>query len=195
MTGSPTPTAATAIVPFEDTAGGLADSLGRITVVQAPRAPGAHIRRRGEDAVVGDELLPAGTVIGALQAAAAAAAGVAEVVVTRLPRVAVISTGSELAAPGIAAAARTDPGVEQRTARGPRDRGGRRGRPARHACPTRATARSARSREAEALGADVVVFSGGVSAGAYEVVKNTLGDRHDLHEGADAARASRRASA
>ena len=39
MTGSPTPTAATAVVPFEDTVGGLADSLGRITVVRAPRTP------------------------------------------------------------------------------------------------------------------------------------------------------------
>ncbi len=50
MTGSPTPTAATAVVPFEDTRGGLADSLAQITVVRAPRATGAHIRRRGEDA-------------------------------------------------------------------------------------------------------------------------------------------------
>ena len=32
-----------------------------------------------------------------------------------------------------------------------------------------------------------MVFSGGVSAGAYEVVKNTLADTHGVHEGADAA--------
>ena len=50
MTGSPVPTAADAIVPFEDTVGGLADSLDEIVVEQAPRARGAHIRHRGEDA-------------------------------------------------------------------------------------------------------------------------------------------------
>jgi hypothetical protein len=96
MTGSPIPTAASAVIPFEDTIGGLADSLGQITVVRAPRPPGLHIRRRGEDAVVGDELLPAGIVIGPLQAGAAAAAGVAEVAVTRLPRVAVISLAKRI---------------------------------------------------------------------------------------------------
>ncbi len=49
--------------------------------------------------------------------------------------------------------------------------------------------------EAEALGADVVVFSGGVSAGAYEVVKSTLADRDDVHEGAGCSPASLRGSA
>lgn len=39
MTGSPTPTAADAIVPFEATAGGLANSLDVIHVLEAP-APG-----------------------------------------------------------------------------------------------------------------------------------------------------------
>jgi len=175
MTGSPVPAAATAIVPFEDTVGGLADSLGTITVVAAPRGPGAHVRRRGEDAVVGDELLPAGSVFGALQASAAAAAGVVEVRVTRLPRVAVVSTGSELAAPGtplrrgqipesngeLLAGLAAEAGAEVVLRATISDDG---------EGPRRAIA------EAEALGADVVVFTGGVSAGAYEVVKSTLGD-------------------
>src|SRR5690606_9763268 len=86
--------------PFEDTTGGLADSLGTVTVRCAPRAPGVHIRRAGEDLRAGDEVLPAGVVLGAWQQGAAAAAGVAEGVVARRPRVAVISTGTELVAPG-----------------------------------------------------------------------------------------------
>jgi len=176
MTGSPTPTTATAIVPFEDTVGGLEDSLGRITVVRSPTGPGGHIRRRGEDAVVGDELLPAGTVFGALQAAAAAAAGVAEVVVNRLPRVAVISTGSELAAPGTPLRRGQIPESNSELLEGLAIEAGaevvlRATVPDEGDGPQRAIT------EAEALGADVVVFSGGVSAGAYEVVKNTLGDR------------------
>ncbi len=49
MTGAPVPTDADAIVPFEDTAGGLADSLGTVEVRRAPAASGAFIRRRGGD--------------------------------------------------------------------------------------------------------------------------------------------------
>lgn len=176
MTGSPTPTTATAVVPFEDTVGGLDDSLGRITVVRAPRPPGVHIRRRGGDAVVGDELLPLGTAIGALQAAAAAAAGVAEVVVSRLPRVAVVSTGSELAPPGTPLRRGQIPESNSELLAGlVAEAGGelvfRTTVPDDGDGPPRAIA------EAEALGADVVVFSGGVSAGAYEVVKTTLAGR------------------
>ncbi|MGZ0712970.1 molybdopterin molybdotransferase MoeA (plasmid) [Coraliomargarita sp. W4R53] len=175
MTGSPFPSAATAIVPFEDTAGGLGDSLGDITVLHAPRALGAHIRRRGGDAVVGDEVLAAGTVMGPLQVAAAAAAGVSQLSVTRRPRVAVISTGSELVAPGellrhgqipesnsfllTELVAETGAEVVLRTTVSDDGDG-----------PIHAIA------EGEALGADMVIFTGGVSAGAYEVVKNTLGD-------------------
>ncbi|WP_426321158.1 gephyrin-like molybdotransferase Glp [Microbacterium sp. E-13] len=180
MTGSPVPSASDAIVPFEDTAGGLADSLGSISVLRAPRASGAHIRRSGEDARTGAEVLSAGELLGALQVAAAAAAGVAEVVVSRRPRVAVISTGSELVEPGaplrrgqipesnsvLLAALATEAGAEVVRRASVPDEGG----------------------ELDALlaevtdpgsphGADVVVFSGGVSAGAYEVVKSTLSSR------------------
>ena len=49
MTGAPVPTDATAVVPFEDTRDGLADSLSETTVLVAPRGRGAHIRRRGSD--------------------------------------------------------------------------------------------------------------------------------------------------
>ncbi len=175
MTGSPVPADATAIVPFEDTSGGLADSLDRVEVLRAPSRPGIHVRRRGEDARAGDELLPPGTLLGPLQLAAAAAAGVAEVVVSRMPRVAVVSTGSELVAPGTALergqipesnsellaglAAEAGAEVVLRLSVGDDGDG-----------PREAVA------AAELLGADVVVFSGGVSAGAYEVVKGTLGD-------------------
>jgi molybdopterin molybdotransferase len=176
MTGSPIPTAASAVIPFEDTVGGLADSLGTISVVRAPRPPGVHIRRRGEDAVVGDEVLPAGIVIGPLQAAAAAAAGVADVVVTRVPRVAVVSTGSELVVPGSPLRRGQIPESNSELLVGLAIEAGAeivlRGSVADDGDgPVRAVA------EAEALGADVVVFSGGVSAGAYEVVKSTLADR------------------
>lgn len=174
MTGSAVPTAADATVPFEDTVGGLGDSLSRITVVAAPRSIGAHIRHRAGDAHAGDELLPAGAVLGALQLAAAAAAGVTELVVARRPRVAVVSTGSELVPPGSPLLRGQIPESNSELLSGlvieagadlvlrltvPDDGDG----------PVQAVA------EASARGADVVIFTGGVSAGAYEPVKATLG--------------------
>lgn len=174
MTGAPVPAAADAIVPFEDTAGGLEDSLGTIRVLRAPTAAGAHIRRRGEDALTGAELLPAGVPLGALQLAAAAAAGVAEVTVTRAPRVAVVSTGSELMPPGSTLRRGQIPESNSELLAGlVAEAGGELVLRATVADdgdgPPRAVA------DAHAAGADVVVFTGGVSAGAYEPVKKTLG--------------------
>jgi molybdopterin molybdotransferase len=116
MTGSPVPADADAIVPFEDTVGGLADSLTQTTVLRAPR-PAAHIRRAGEDLRAGDPVLGPGTLLGPLQLGAIAAAGITDVVVSRRPRVAIVSTGSELVEAG-APAPRTDPRVQQRAAGG-----------------------------------------------------------------------------
>lgn len=95
MTGSPVPADADAIVPFEDTVGGLADSLTQTTVLRAPR-PAAHIRRAGEDLRAGDPVLGPGTLLGPLQLGAIAAAGITDVVVSRRPRVAIVSTGLSL---------------------------------------------------------------------------------------------------
>ncbi|MFJ4037006.1 gephyrin-like molybdotransferase Glp [Microbacterium sp. NPDC090007] len=175
MTGAPVPTDATAVVPFEDTARGLAGGLDPVDVVVAPRGPGAHIRRRGSDVRAGDLVVDAGVRLNAARIGAIAASGVSTVEVSRAVRVAVVSTGSELVRPGapmrrgqipesnsvllagLAEEAGAD--VVLRTSVGDEGEG-----------PRAAIA------EAEAAGADVVVFSGGVSAGAYEVVKNTLGD-------------------
>ncbi|GAA2585162.1 molybdopterin-binding protein [Microbacterium binotii] len=173
MTGSPVPTAADTVVPFEHTAGGLDDSLGEVAVLVPPPAPGAHVRRRASDLSAGDVVIDAGVLLGPLQIAAAAAAGVGELEVTRVPRVAVISTGDELVAPGLplrrgqipesnsillaglAAAAGAD--VVLRASVDDMD-----------------ASLLAVLRDAQDAGADVVITSGGVSAGAYEVVKNAL---------------------
>lgn len=174
MTGAPVPTAADTVVPFEHTRGGLDDSLGEIQVQQAPSRDGAHVRLRGEDAEIGDVLLDAGGRLGPLAVAAAAAAGVTELTVTRAPRVAVVSTGSELVPPGselrrgqipesnseLLAQLVADADAELVLRLTVSDDGDG---------PVRALER------ARAAGADAVVYTGGVSAGAYEPVKNTLG--------------------
>lgn len=176
MTGSPVPADADAIVPFEDTAGGLADSLGVVSVTRAPRAAGAHIRRRGEDLRAGDVVLAAGTALGPLQLAAAAATGVDRLVVARPPRVMVISTGDELVEPGAALERGQIPESNSTLLAGLVRATG--------AELLRATCVSDSPDELRATltenpEADVVITSGGVSAGAYEVVRHVLASAHD----------------
>lgn len=174
MTGAPVPADADAIVPFEDTAGGLADSLGTIEVRRAPAASGAFIRRRGGDTRAGDVVLSAGEHLGPFALAAAAAAGVAELEVHRRPRVAVVSTGSELVAPGVVPGRGQTPDSNSTLL-------------ASLVSGTNAdvTVISSLHDDANAIHAllehaadvDVIVFSGGVSAGAYEPVRQALEGR------------------
>ncbi|MBU4465448.1 MAG: molybdopterin molybdotransferase MoeA [Actinobacteria bacterium] len=171
MTGSPVPSDADAIVPFEHTTGGLADSLGDIQVVTAPTAIGAHIRRQGTDCRAGDVVLARGVLLGPRQLAAAAAVGVAHVTVSRRPRIAVISTGSELREPGEDLARGQIPEsnsilISALVAESGGDV------VLRASVPDDDELLRAVLEEAAELGADAVITSGGVSAGAYEVVKS-----------------------
>jgi molybdopterin molybdotransferase len=96
MTGAPMPDGADAVVPVERT------DAGTETVrVTSPVDPGAYIRRAAEDVVAGEVVLTAGTLIGARQVAILAAVGCGVVLVHPRPRIAVISTGSELVEPGL----------------------------------------------------------------------------------------------
>lgn len=172
MTGAPLPSQADTVVPWEDTVDGLAGSLEAASVVRPPRGRGAHVRRRGEDVRAGQTLLPSGTALGAFSAAAAASAGVTSVVVSRRPRVAVVSTGDELVPAGSALRRGQIP-----------DSNGilMAGMVAEAACEV--VARVSVDDEGARLRAvlddvaddvDAVVFTGGVSAGAYEVVRAQL---------------------
>ncbi|MFE6735245.1 gephyrin-like molybdotransferase Glp [Microbacterium sp. NPDC057650] len=175
MTGAPVPTDADAIIPLEDTAGGLADSLATAVVLSAPRRPGVHVRAAGEDAAAGSQVLPAGIRLGARQLSALASAGIAQVVVARRPRVLAVATGSELVPPGqpltrgtipesnslLIAGLVAETGAEVIGRRVVDDSGDG---------PAEAVALAAD------LAADLVIFSGGVSAGAYEVVRQSLGN-------------------
>ena len=97
MTGAPMPEGADAVIPVEQTDGGT----GTVHVTGSVDA-GAYIRRAGEDVVAGEVVLSKGTLIGARQVAILAAVGCGLVFVHPRPRVAVISTGSELVEPGLA---------------------------------------------------------------------------------------------
>lgn len=95
MTGAPVPVGADAVVPVERT-----DAGTEVVRITAAVDSGAYIRRAGEDVGTGDAVLRHGTLIGARQMAILAAVGSGHVRVHPQPRVAVISTGSELVDPG-----------------------------------------------------------------------------------------------
>jgi len=95
FTGAPLPAGADAVVMQE-----LCAIAGdTVTVNHVPR-PGEWIRRRGEDIAAGAEVLAAGTRLSAAHVGVAASVGAAELTVFRRLRVALFSTGDELAMPG-----------------------------------------------------------------------------------------------
>ncbi|MBX5448223.1 MAG: molybdopterin molybdotransferase MoeA, partial [Acidothermus cellulolyticus] len=167
MTGAPVPPGAEAVVPVEWTDGGIA----RVRI-HRPASPGLHIRRAGEDVRAGETVLHAGTTLGAAQLGLLAAIGRARVRVRPKPRVVVFSTGDELvdaaAVPGpaqiyesnsyaLTAAARESGAMAFRVGIVPDD-------------PVRLLSLI----EEQLVRADLVITSGGVSAGAYDVVKEVL---------------------
>ena len=171
MTGAPMPAGADAIVPVEETDGGV----DRVLIRTAPE-PGAFLRHVGEDVRAGDVVLEAGTVLGAPQIGVAAAVGSATLPVRRRPVVLVLSTGSELVAPGtpllpgqiyesngpmLAAAVEEAGGVAELLRFVPDD----------------VDQFLGVLRERVKEGVDLVLTSGGVSAGAYEVVKDAFTGR------------------
>lgn len=95
MTGAPMPVGADAIVPVEWTDGGTS----RVQVRGQPKE-GGGVRRRGEDVEPGEVVLRAGQRLGGAQIGLLAAVGRSRVRVCPRPRVVVLSTGSELVEPG-----------------------------------------------------------------------------------------------
>lgn len=104
MTGAPVPTAADTVVPVESTvpAGATGDPWARGTFrISRAVDRGANIRRRGEDVRVGEVVARAGERVHAARLSAIVAAGIDSLRVHASPRIAVVSTGAELMAPGI----------------------------------------------------------------------------------------------
>jgi molybdopterin molybdotransferase len=167
MTGAPIPPGADAVVPIEETDGGIAQVAIRRAV------PTGHcIRTSGEDAPSGAEVLKAGTHLGATQLGLLAAIGRDRVHVRPRPRVVVLSTGSELVEPGqplsrgqipdsnsalLTAAALESGAIAYKVGIVPDEPG-----------------LLADTLEDQLIRADMIVTTGGVSVGAYDVVKEVL---------------------
>ena len=166
MTGAFLPDGADAVAQVEITDGGLA-----VVRVERAVAPGAHIRRRGEDVRAGAVVLRAGMRIGAAELAMLASVRKLTVAVGRRPTVAILSTGDELLSP-------SDPpafgkivnsngylleALVRETGAIPRRFG-----------IVRDTREATIAAFEEASQCDFILSSGGVSVGAYDFVKDAL---------------------
>ena len=167
MTGAMLPAGATAVVPVEST-----DAATDIVSIFSSSSEGRHIRRAGEDVTAGMTVLPAGEVLSPAALGLAAALGFAELKVIPRQRVLVLSTGTELVTPGtplqpgqiyesnavMLAAALREAGADVTTAPATSDD----------------VALFRETLAGHARDVDLIITTGGVSAGAYEVVKDAL---------------------
>jgi molybdopterin molybdotransferase len=168
MTGAPVPSGADAVAMLEH----VETVNGQIRL--APHRslkPGANIVAQGAQARKGDELLPAGTAISAAQVALAAACGHSAVEVFARPRVAILTTGDEIVP------IKSLPGPGQiRNSNGPMLAAmvvAAGGEP--WILPTAAdNSRALDSAVAQAMEADLLIVTGGVSAGKFDLVEPAL---------------------
>jgi molybdopterin molybdotransferase len=167
MTGAPMPRGADSVVPVEWTDGGTVT----VRITQQPPL-GGSVRLAGEDVTAGAQVLDSDTVLGPRQIAVLAAVGRARVKARPRPRVVVISTGAELREPGsrlgdgqiydsnsytLAACARDAGAVAYRVGIVDDD-----------------PKRIMDTLSDQLVRADLVITTGGVSMGAYDIVKEEL---------------------
>jgi len=180
MTGAPLPEGADAVVRFEDTdevnrrrSGGDLSQIG--ILCQAKK--GLNIRCRGEDIAKGDLILKKGTVLRPQEIGVLASLGRSTALVIRRPVVAILATGDELVsvdqplAPGkiydsntytIAAEISRYGGIPKILGIG------------------RDSVRSLTEKINEGLDADMLITSGGVSKGDYDIVKDILAEHGEI---------------
>jgi molybdopterin molybdotransferase len=162
-TGGAVPDGADAVVPVEEVVerANAVDVSGRLE-------PGANVRQRGGDVRRGEQVVPAGAVLGPSRLAALAAAGVDEVACGRRPQAVVLTTGTELRPPG----STLGPGeiyesngvmLETLLASA--------GAQVRRLGPVPDDEQAHRAALQEGLAADVLVTSGGVSVGPHDLVR------------------------
>lgn len=166
MTGAPVPAGSDAVVMVEH----VIREAGRIQTDRAVR-PGENVSQQGEEARAGAILLPPGILLGFSEVSLLASVGHTEVQVFRRPRVAILTTGDELVeaheTPGPVQIRNSNAAalaVQVRRAGGIPE-----------VLPiARDNDESTSSLIARGLEADMLLLSGGVSAGKYDIVEKAL---------------------
>jgi molybdopterin molybdotransferase len=168
MTGAPLPAGADAVVMVEHTA--LVEGTLRVEAGRSLRV-GENVVPRGAETLAGKVVLPAGRVLGAAEISVAASCGSAKVQVFARPTVAIVATGDELVeldepmeawqirnsnSYTLAALVEAAGGVGERLA------------------IARDTLGELRAQVAEGREADLLLLSGGVSMGKYDLVEQVL---------------------
>jgi molybdopterin molybdotransferase len=168
MTGAALPDGADAVIMIEHTS-----QDGETIVLDHAIKPGQHVVQRGSEQDAGKTVLSAGTRIGFVELAAAAQVGAANPVVTRKPRVAILSTGDEVvdfaSSPGpfqirnsnsVSLAAQVSlSGGEPVLLGNAKD-----------------SLDDLRAKIAASLESDMLILSGGVSMGKYDLVEPVLSE-------------------
>ncbi|MDO5700845.1 MAG: molybdopterin molybdotransferase MoeA [Bowdeniella nasicola] len=176
MTGAMLPEGADVVVPVELTnvPAGPHALVEEVLIYEAVPV-GRHVRQAGDDVAVGEPVVAAGTRLSAAALSSLVSVGYGELAVTRRPRVAVLATGEELAAPGSTPKPGHIPDSNTTLVTGLLAEAG---------CETVSIGRSGdRPQEllaaltSAAESADLVITTGGVSAGAYDVVKEATAGR------------------
>ena len=186
MTGAMLPENADAVVKVEDTdqAPGPHPPPAEVGIRVAAR-PGLNVRQAGEDVGIGDSVLTAGTLMTATAVASLASVGLSAVRAFPRPRVAVVSTGAELVEPGQELPAGAIPDSNSLLLAG---------LVAEHGARLASVSRSVDTAESlatalieAARGADLIVTSGGVSAGAFDPLVMLAEDDEDGENGENTA--------
>jgi len=166
MTGAPLPKGADAVVMVENT-----EKAGTRVKIFGAVAPGDNIGRAGEDLEKGDLILEKGDLIGPAEVGMLAALGLASVQVVRRPKLAVISTGDEIVEPG----QKAGPGcIWNSNGYSLLSLALQAGTEASYLGIARDRNSQLKLKIQKARAADILVLSGGVSVGDYDLVKDEL---------------------
>ncbi len=173
MTGAPLPAGLDAVVPVERIAEHVPGGPGLTAIrLQQPALPGQNVRQMSEDFRRGDRVVEAGTRLAPHHLMGLAACGLDEVSVCEPPRMAILTTGSELANRG----STLQPG-QIRDANGPYlhallARLGIAGSTQRSAADTVVALREELAQLADSC--DLLLTTGGVSAGRLDLVPDVV---------------------
>lgn len=181
MTGAMIPPGADAVVPIEHAVPDAFPEPGAAATVRLPAAPaGAFVREAGSDISAGAAALAAGTFLGPGQLGLLAALGLTEVPVHAVPRVLLVTTGDEVVEPGSPLAPGKIYDANGTLLESALRQAGL--RVLRTGISADNPGELARLLGRHAPNVDLIVTTGGVSKGAYEVVRQALAG-HDVEFG------------